>query len=163
MCPIPKLLVAKWSISGQWNTGRCWVGPPGDLKRRKLELALFISTYCLKCGCIGWSSSIHLVLWGSLENTPHVRDGGAEKRRNLRLTLWQGLNSFGLCTSELFTWEIEIYLLCFNLALFRFSAICTNSQFSSAQSLSRVWLFATPWTAACQASLSIVNSNFSLY
>ena len=31
-------------------------------------------------------------------------------------------------------------------------------QFSSAQSLSRVRLFATPWTAACQASLSIANS-----
>ena len=26
------------------------------------------------------------------------------------------------------------------------------------QLLSRVWLFATPWTAACQASLSITNS-----
>ena len=34
----------------------------------------------------------------------------------------------------------------------------TAHQFSSAQSLSRVWLFATPWTAACQASLSITNS-----
>ena len=32
-------------------------------------------------------------------------------------------------------------------------------QFSSVQSLSRVWLFATPWTAACQASLSITNSH----
>ena len=31
-------------------------------------------------------------------------------------------------------------------------------QFSSVQSLSLVWLFATPWTAACQASLSITNS-----
>ena len=30
--------------------------------------------------------------------------------------------------------------------------------FSSVQSLSRVWLFATPWTAALQASLSITNS-----
>ena len=28
----------------------------------------------------------------------------------------------------------------------------------SLQSLSHVWLFATPWTAACQASLSITNS-----
>ena len=28
----------------------------------------------------------------------------------------------------------------------------------SNQSLSHVWLFATPWTAACQASLSIINS-----
>ena len=32
------------------------------------------------------------------------------------------------------------------------------SQFSSVQSLSRVWLFVTPWTAARQASLSITNS-----
>ena len=30
-------------------------------------------------------------------------------------------------------------------------------QFSSVQLLSRVWLFATPWIAACQASLSITN------
>ena len=29
---------------------------------------------------------------------------------------------------------------------------------SSVQSLSSVWLFETPWTAACQASLSITNS-----
>ena len=32
------------------------------------------------------------------------------------------------------------------------------TQFSSVQSLSRVQLFATPWTAAHQASLSITNS-----
>ena len=31
-------------------------------------------------------------------------------------------------------------------------------QFSSVQSLSHVWLFATSWTAACLASLSITNS-----
>ena len=31
-------------------------------------------------------------------------------------------------------------------------------QFSSVQSLSRVRLFATPWTTACRASLSITNS-----
>ena len=30
--------------------------------------------------------------------------------------------------------------------------------FSSVQSLSCVWLFVIPWTAACQASLSITNS-----
>ena len=33
-----------------------------------------------------------------------------------------------------------------------------NNQFCSVQSLSRVWLFATPWIAASQASLSITNS-----
>ena len=31
-------------------------------------------------------------------------------------------------------------------------------QFSSVQSLSHIWLFATPWTIARQASLSITNS-----
>ena len=35
-------------------------------------------------------------------------------------------------------------------------------QFSSVQSLSRVWLFATPWISARQASLSITNSRNSL-
>jgi len=33
-----------------------------------------------------------------------------------------------------------------------------NAVFSSVQLLSRVQLFATPWTVACQASLSITNS-----
>ena len=33
-----------------------------------------------------------------------------------------------------------------------------RNHFSSVQSLSRIWLFVTPWTAACQASLSITNS-----
>ena len=37
----------------------------------------------------------------------------------------------------------------------------STSQFSSVQSLSRVWLFAPPWIAACQASLSITNSRSS--
>ena len=37
-----------------------------------------------------------------------------------------------------------------------------NIQFSSVQLLSRVWLFAIPWIAARQASLSITNSRSSL-
>ena len=35
-------------------------------------------------------------------------------------------------------------------------------QFGSVQSLSHVWLFVTPWTATCQASLSNTNSRVSL-
>ena len=31
-------------------------------------------------------------------------------------------------------------------------------QFSSVQFLSHIWFFVTPWTAACQAFLSIINS-----
>ena len=37
-----------------------------------------------------------------------------------------------------------------------------SDQIRSDQSLSRIWLFATPWTAARQASLSITNSRSSL-
>ena len=37
-----------------------------------------------------------------------------------------------------------------------------SSHVSSVQSLSHVWLFATPWIAARQASLSITNSRSSL-
>ena len=37
-----------------------------------------------------------------------------------------------------------------------------NSTFSSVQLLSRVWLFATPWITARQASLSITSSQSSL-
>ena len=42
------------------------------------------------------------------------------------------------------------------------NCLSSRIQFSSVQSLSRVRLFATPWIAACQASLSITNSQSSL-
>ena len=49
------------------------------------------------------------------------------------------------------------------IAYLLFTSTCLNKvQFSSVQSLSRVQLFATPWIAACQASLSITNSQSSL-
>ena len=41
-------------------------------------------------------------------------------------------------------------------------SITNSDTFSSVHLLSRVWLFATPWIAACQASLSITNSRSSL-
>ena len=50
------------------------------------------------------------------------------------------------------------YVLCKQTTLKMRSTL----QFSSVQSLSRVWLFATPWIAARQASLSITNSWSSL-
>ena len=39
-----------------------------------------------------------------------------------------------------------------------YNGILLGHQFSSVQSLSHVWLFATPWNAACQASLSTTSS-----
>ena len=44
-----------------------------------------------------------------------------------------------------------------NMSMKRYSASLII-QFSSVQLLNHVQLFATPWTAACQASLSITNS-----
>ena len=43
------------------------------------------------------------------------------------------------------------------LILINHQLLC-RSAISSLQPLSCVWLFVTPWTAACQASLSITNS-----
>ena len=50
--------------------------------------------------------------------------------------------------------SISILFVCFFLICFSGSTY----QFSSVQSLSRVWLFATLWTAAHQAPMSITNS-----
>ena len=52
-----------------------------------------------------------------------------------------------------FTWFFFMATL-----FFKISAVFPIEWFSSVQSLSRVWLSATPWTAARQASLSIANS-----
>ena len=57
-----------------------------------------------------------------------------------------------------------ICMLCRYWMLYNFTiyVVCVSMlrplvQFSQVQSLSRAWLFATPWTAARQASLSISN------
>ena len=61
-------------------------------------------------------------------------------------------------------WSFLMFILpflCDNLSHFWHVAvfmIASSVQVSSVQSLSRVRLFVTPWTAACQASLSITNS-----
>ena len=53
--------------------------------------------------------------------------------------------------------SIQILFPVFNWVVF----LSLGHQFSSVQSLSHVWLFVTPWIAACQASLSITNSRSS--
>ena len=63
---------------------------------------------------------------------------------------------------ELFEGKICVLFL-FNLCISSaWHSTCLRVQFSSVQSLSCVWLFATPWIAARQASLSIINSRSSL-
>ena len=60
-------------------------------------------------------------------------------------------------------WKANVFLNGVSMSdsviwLYQFSSV----QFSSVQSLSRVRIFATPWIAARQASLSITNSQSSL-
>ena len=50
---------------------------------------------------------------------------------------------------------ISFYIFVF---FYHLLTIFHEHQFSSVQSLSHVQLFVTPWTEACQASLSITNS-----
>ena len=51
------------------------------------------------------------------------------------------------------------WMLCTECLPTKIHILKSNSlRFSSVQSLSRVWLFSTPWIAARQASLSITNS-----
>ena len=53
---------------------------------------------------------------------------------------------------------IMLPFLCMMLATHWVGSSFSFCSSSSVQSLSRVRLFATPWTAACQASLSIIDS-----
>ena len=64
-----------------------------------------------------------------------------------KICLWKSIQSQGC-----------LYIFSYPLPSNRMQSYFTFFQFSSVQSLSRVRLFATPWTIACQASLSITNS-----
>ena len=65
-----------------------------------------------------------------------------------KIYIYHGIWHNILMQQILFSWKWDIFLRYVNIL----------SKFSSVQSLSRVWLFVTPWTAAHQASLSITNS-----
>ena len=64
-----------------------------------------------------------------------------------------GLNKWPKITQYVRTWGVTMLLN---------EAVYSSLPFSSVQSLSRVRLFATPWIAAYQASLSITNSQSPL-
>ena len=83
------------------------------------------------------------------------------------------VNYIGLISLFFLVWPQDSYSLIYKVVLVSggqqndsvidtyvtiFFQILFHYQFSSVQSLSRVRLFATPWTAARQASLSITNS-----
>ena len=83
-----------------------------------------------------------------------------------------GLQSMGFAKSQ--TWlsdftftlsvsgvSLQVHFLIWLCMYHSYIGFIIEALFSSIQSLSRVRLFATPWTAACQASLSIANSQSS--
>ena len=75
---------------------------------------------------------------------------------------WRDLYSFHFYCFPLFLCIVHLgRLSSISLLFFDLNRI-PSVQFSSVQSLSRVWRFATPWIAARQASLSITNSQSSL-
>ena len=104
-----------------------------------------------------------------------------QKRLLLHLRVWdlhKGILSVNNCWSSCEgDWSQELPILplwwhhspltkIYFLSIFLFHILSTRSWndnllFSSVQLLSRVWLFATPWTTAHQASLSITNSRSS--
>ena len=64
-----------------------------------------------------------------------------------RRAWWATVHGDANSWTRLSSWHFQTHIMCL-----------LSQAFSSVQSLSRVQLFATPWTAACQASLSITNS-----
>ena len=56
---------------------------------------------------------------------------------------------------EIFVYEV--IMICELNRFMNLTEHCTPETISSVQSLSHVQLFATPWTSACQASLSITD------
>ena len=55
-------------------------------------------------------------------------------------------------------WYLVIYISWKRTNIYGSNSFSSEMQFNLVQSLSRVRLFSTPWIAACQASLSITNS-----
>ena len=73
----------------------------------------------------------------------------------------KNLNQEGRC-KDLSTCGYHIIVVVFFFVPCIFMYVRCPSTFSSVQLLSRVQLFVTPWITACQASLSITNSQSSL-
>ena len=90
--------------------------------------------------------------YGSCENQQPVSHRRDQKERGAphKPCLWRTVTTCPMTT----LWKALSSEIVFTWSDSKFSSV----QFISVQSLSRVQLFATPWTAARQASLSITNS-----
>ena len=78
------------------------------------------------------------VLHGVQDASHHPQDASESNKHEFQFWLW--------------------LIKTLHLSKSQFPYLWNGNQFISVQSLSNVQLFVTPWTAACQASLSITNS-----
>ena len=139
------------------------------------EVAQSCLTLCDPMDCSPPGSSIHGIFkakvleWGAIAYMPFHKQIDIHPSR---------LSQESFSLRSLF-WTVQSFILLYSInfiALTLKNKLSTNVsslphyivnseseyQFSSVQSLSCVWLFVTPWIAACQASLCITNSWSSL-
>ena len=107
-------------------------------------------------------SRLRSVFLGAGEITCISRDNRAKWSRATQRMTTQGKKSIG--EGKIVFCEIAFASFASSSRTFKTEKVDRNLKLciSSVQSLSRVRLFATPWTAARQASLSITNSQSSL-
>ena len=131
------------------NVNSCGVGCIALCVTWLNVLTIFLYIYCILCFLYVWSECY----W---------------KRYSKNPPFWMWFCLFLFILSSIFQSYVLLPFLNFDVYIFvkgashynhensLFNSICV--EFSSAQLLSCIWLFATPWTAARQAALSITKS-----
>ena len=107
---------------------------------------------------LGFSSNIRS--WDVLETVSSHLDQESEEIKDYYFPPSYPVFLF-VCLFVLFfsiNHPLSSFFYCLFLWVLSFLKSSSTVKFSSVQSLSHVRLFAAPWTAACQASLSITNS-----
>ena len=88
---------------------------------------------------------------------PSIRDFSSESALHIRWSKYWSF-SFSISPSNEYSGLISLRTDWFDFFIVQGTLKSLLQHHSSVQSLSCVWHFATPWTAACQASLFITNS-----
>ena len=136
------------------NHGQSWANFPNSKQRRTLlkrEKGSWEGSLLNKESIGGIERRIVAFHWLSCDSFSLAEFLPSKKRKSFFSPFWAQMTSKAL---QLPLLASQLY---FNWGLFIFT-----TGLSSFQSLSHVRLFATPWTTARQASLSITNSRSSL-
>ena len=125
----------------------------------------YCSQICLRCDSSHVTLLCDIFSWFPLlQDEVQILSRGSQALRNLTLTASQQCLPTALTLQAIKVYSVVSVKL---LSSHWHPCLCSchsfpwtkhSPRFSSVQSLSHVRLFVTPWTAACQASLSITNS-----